>query len=92
MTLGEIFLVSENQIWVSERPGRRHLVKSSLFLLGNGNIEAYLIPWGRVIVYLIDGVVYTFSEGGIFGWVLPIKYFHPISILLSPDVHFNSSK
>lgn len=75
MTLGKIFLASESQIWISERAGYRHLVKSSLFLLGKGNIDAYLIPWSGVILHPIDGIVYTFSEGGVFSLVLPIKYF-----------------
>lgn len=88
MTLGKIFLASE----IQERAGYRHLVKSSLFLLGKGNIDAYLIPWSGVILHPIDGIMYTFSEGGVFSLVLPIKYFHPIFILLSLDVHFSSSK
>lgn len=43
-------------------------------------------------VHLVDGVVYVFSEGAIFSLVLPIKYFHPISIFLSFDAYFSSSK
>ena len=47
MTQGEIFLASsKSQIWISAGPGHRQLVQSYLFLLGEGNVDTYLVPWG----------------------------------------------
>lgn len=45
MTQGNIFLASYSQIRISEGPRHRHLAKGYSFLLREGNVDSYLIPW-----------------------------------------------
>lgn len=80
-------------MWIYAGPRHRQLVESYLFLFGDRNLEAYLIPWGGSNIPPRRQSCVLFLRRWYFQFdVIPIKCFHPIFIFLSFDVSVSSSK